>query len=235
MSQTEAATRQTVADTKTRILDAAEALFISGGFDALSMRQITATAQVNLAAVNYHFGSKDALIQAVLARQLDVLNASRLQMLDKLESKLGAALKCEHVLIAMFLPAERIAQSDPATAERYTQFLGRAYTDPSPVVRDFIDSAYLETQGRFFLAFRRTLSDLSLGDLAFRLNFAMGSLAVILSGGELQRLRKEFTQGQGDHEAFVMSRLISLMTAALQAPMPGPNDTDMFDSIAKLL
>jgi hypothetical protein len=74
-----------------------------------------------------------------------------------------------------------------------------------------------------------------MGDLAFRLNFAMGSLAVILSGGELQRLRKEFTQGQGDHEAFVMSRLISLMTAALQAPMPGPNDTDMFDSIAKLL
>ena len=71
---TAATPRLTPADTKTRILDAAEALFVAGGFDAMSMRQITTTASVNLAAVNYHFGSKDALIQAVLARQLDPLN-----------------------------------------------------------------------------------------------------------------------------------------------------------------
>ncbi|MCA3844458.1 MAG: helix-turn-helix transcriptional regulator, partial [Burkholderia sp.] len=53
-------TRQT-GGTKARILDAAEDLFIEHGFEAMSMRQITSRAAVNLAAVNYHFGSKEAL------------------------------------------------------------------------------------------------------------------------------------------------------------------------------
>lgn len=228
-------TRPVVADTKTRILDAAEALFVGGGFDALSMRQITAAAQVNLAAVNYHFGSKDALIHAVLARQLDTLNAARVQVLDKLESTLGDQLLCEHVMVAMFLPAVRISRSGAPNADRYLQFLGRAYTDPSPVVRDFIDGHYLQTFGRFFLAFKRTLPQLSVDDLAFRLHFAMGALAGVLAGGDTQRLLTEFTQGQGDHESFLLSRLITLMAAALKAPLPAPTDTNIFDSVVKLL
>ena len=59
---TSSVTRLVPADTKTRILDAAETLFVTGGYESMSMRQITASANVNLAAVNYHFGSKDALI-----------------------------------------------------------------------------------------------------------------------------------------------------------------------------
>ena len=153
MNRPELSPRPAVADTKTRILDAAEALFISGGFDALSMRQITAAAQVNLAAVNYHFGSKDALIQAVLSRQLDTLHEARIAMLNKLESTLGPKLQCEHVLVAMFLPAVRLSRSGAPNADRYLQFLGRAYTDPSPVVREFIDGHYLHTLARFFQAF----------------------------------------------------------------------------------
>ncbi len=235
MSRPEPSPRPAVADTKTRILDAAEALFVAGGFDALSMRQITTAAQVNLAAVNYHFGSKDALIQAVLSRQLDVLHEARTAMLDKLESTLSAKLQCEHVLVAMFLPAVRISRSDAPHADRYLQFLGRAYTDPSPVVRDFIDGHYLHTLARFFQAFQKTLPELTIDDLAFRLHFAMGALAGILAGGNTQRLLNEFTQGQGDEESFLLTRLITLMTAALRAPLPGPTDTSLFDNVVKLL
>ena len=61
-------------DTPTRILEAAERLFLQHGFAATSMRMITADAEVNLAAVNYHFGSKDALIEAVFTRRLGPLN-----------------------------------------------------------------------------------------------------------------------------------------------------------------
>ena len=160
--------RLTPADTKTRILDAAEALFVAGGFDAMSMRQITTTASVNLAAVNYHFGSKDALIQAVLARQLDPLNEARVALLGALEADLAGRMTCEHVLVAMFLPAVRMSRSGEPNAERFLHFLGRAYTDPSPVVREFIDTHYLETLGRFFFAFQRTLPELSRDDLGFR-------------------------------------------------------------------
>ncbi|MDH5211090.1 MAG: TetR/AcrR family transcriptional regulator, partial [Betaproteobacteria bacterium] len=65
-------------ETQTRILDAAEELFMQHGFEGASMRMLTAQAGVNLAAVNYHFGSKDALIEAVFRRRLDPMNAERL-------------------------------------------------------------------------------------------------------------------------------------------------------------
>ncbi|MEY4766207.1 MAG: hypothetical protein RI907_2880 [Pseudomonadota bacterium] len=219
-----ATTKLSPADTKTRILDAAEALFVTGGFESMSMRQITGAAGVNLAAVNYHFGSKDALIQAVLSRRLDLLNEQRLTMLDAFEREFGAELNCEHVLTAMFLPAVRIFRSNAPGAERYLHFLGRAYTEPSAVVRDFINSHYIATLGRFFFAFQRTLPDLSREDLGFRLHFAMGALSGVLAGGNTQRLIREFTQDQGDEEALILARLASLMVAALKAPLPGKNE-----------
>src|SRR5690606_34005678 len=75
--------------TREAILDSAEALFARQGHDGTSMRQITSEAGVNLAAVNYHFGSKEALVQAVLKRRLAVLNHERLRLLDELEARAG--------------------------------------------------------------------------------------------------------------------------------------------------
>src|SRR5436309_1730118 len=77
-------------ETRTRILDAAEALFMQHGFEGTSMRLLTAHAGVNLAAVNYHFGSKDALIEAVFRRRLDPMNASRVAELERLETESAA-------------------------------------------------------------------------------------------------------------------------------------------------
>src|SRR3954462_6664616 len=79
----------TSADTKTRILDAAELLFMEHGYEATSLRSLTAAAGVNLASVNYHFGSKDVLFQAVLTRRLDPMNQERIALLEKLERDAG--------------------------------------------------------------------------------------------------------------------------------------------------
>ena len=76
-------------NTRESILDTAEALFAQQGHDGTSMRQITGAAGVNLASVNYHFGSKESLVQAVLKRRLEVLNRERLRLLDELESQSG--------------------------------------------------------------------------------------------------------------------------------------------------
>ena len=76
-------------DTKTRILDAAESLFMEHGFEATSLRQLTTAAGVNLAAVNYHFGTKEELFQAVLTRRLDPMNQERIDLLDELEREAG--------------------------------------------------------------------------------------------------------------------------------------------------
>ena len=94
------------AATKDRILDAAEALFMEHGFEATSLRAITAAAAVNLAAVNYHFGSKEELFQAVLTRRLDPMNQRRLALLDRFERDAASApLSCERIIVALFVPA----------------------------------------------------------------------------------------------------------------------------------
>ncbi|PZM50707.1 hypothetical protein DKP91_18155 [Enterococcus faecium] len=77
------------APTPEAVLDAAEMLFARQGHEATSMRQITALAGVNLAAVNYHFGSKEGLVQAVLKRRLGALNQERLNQLEQLERQAG--------------------------------------------------------------------------------------------------------------------------------------------------
>src|SRR5882724_9640976 len=87
------------AATKARILDAAEALFMEHGFEATSLRSITAAAAVNLAAVNYHFGSKEELFRAVLTRRLDPMNQARVALLDRFEAEAGEVpVSCERIL-----------------------------------------------------------------------------------------------------------------------------------------
>ena len=76
-------------DTKDRILDTAERLFADKGYPATSLRDITNEAGVNLAAVNYHFGSKEALLSAVLDRRIGPVNEKRLELLDAAEAQAG--------------------------------------------------------------------------------------------------------------------------------------------------
>src|SRR5258708_33735099 len=75
----------TSADTKTRILDAAESLFMEHGFEATSLRSLTTAASVNLAAVNYHFGTKEDLFQAVLTRRPHPMNQERIGLREPLD------------------------------------------------------------------------------------------------------------------------------------------------------
>ena len=74
-------------DTKQTILDAAEDLFAEQGYAATSLRQLTGKARVNLAAVHYHFGSKEDLAKAVLARRIEPINVERIARLDALPAR----------------------------------------------------------------------------------------------------------------------------------------------------
>src|SRR5437764_13750276 len=100
------------AATKQRILDTAESLFMEHGFEATSLRSITAAAGVNLAAVNYHFGSKEELFQSVLTRRLDPMNHARLSLLTRLEAAAAPPpLSCAEILEAHGVPALTLARA----------------------------------------------------------------------------------------------------------------------------
>ena len=91
-------------DTKAEILDAAEELFARRGPNAVSLRQVIARARVNLAAIHYHFGSKESLLQAVLSRRLVPLNAERLALLEEAQRRTRRG-PLEKILEALVGPA----------------------------------------------------------------------------------------------------------------------------------
>lgn len=207
-------------DTKARILDAAEDIFIECGYEAMSLRQITSRADVNLAAVNYHFGSKEALIHAMLSRRLDKLNVERLKLLERFDAQLGDRLTCEHVLGAMFIPALRLSRDTRAGGPAFLRLLGRAYTDPSAFIHDFLNGHYATVAERFFDAFQRALPHLPREELGWRLHFAIGALSGVLAGADTDNLIAEFSKGQAISDLHLIARLASLMVAALKAPLP---------------
>src|SRR4051812_26133774 len=93
-------------DTRSRILDAAEDLFGESGLDRVSIRDITRKANVNLAAIHYHFGSKEDLITAVFERRIVPVNAARLAALGRIEKMAGKRVPTlENILDAFIRPA----------------------------------------------------------------------------------------------------------------------------------
>ena len=211
------AAEATSADTKTRILDAAERLFVEHGFEATSLRQLTTAAGVNLAAVNYHFGSKEELFQAVLTRRLDPMNQERIDLLTKLEREAGGKpLSCEKVLFAMLIPALKLARDERRGGKNFLRLLGRAYADPAPFIRHFLSQQYAGMIGRYKEAFLRALPQLSRQELTWRLHFVMGALSYTLAGTDALKLFAQVTDT--DNDELLLQRLAPFLVAGLKAP-----------------
>ena len=211
------AAEATSADTKTRILDAAERLFVEHGFEATSLRQLTTAAGVNLAAVNYHFGSKEELFQAVLTRRLDPMNQERIERLEKLEREAsGKPLSCEKILFAMLIPALRLARDERRGGKNFLRLLGRAYADPAPFIRHFLSQQYAGMIGRYKEAFLRALPQLSRQELTWRLHFVMGALSYTLAGTDALKLFAQVTDT--DNDELLLQRLAPFLVAGLKAP-----------------
>jgi len=211
--------------TKERILDAAEALFMEHGFEATSLRAITAAAGVNLAAVNYHFGSKEELFQAVLTRRLDPMNQERVDLLTRLEQEAAPEpLPCDRILAAMFMPALKLARDPERGGKDFLRLLGRAYADPAPFIRKFLAEQYAVMIARFKSAFGRALPDLPPKELSWRLHFIMGALSYTLAGTDALRLIAELTPAETANDELLLHRLAPFLLAGLQSPVPDLSD-----------
>jgi AcrR family transcriptional regulator len=208
------------AATKDRILDAAEALFMEHGFEATSLRAITAAASVNLAAVNYHFGSKEELFQAVLTRRLDPMNQRRVALLDRFEREAAEPLSCERIIVALFAPALELARDPALGGKNFLRLLGRAYADPAPFIRRFLSEQYATMIARFKLAFGRALPHLPKKELSWRLHFIMGALSYTLAGTDALKLIAELNPKETANDELLLRRLAPFLLAGLKAPLP---------------
>ena len=187
--------------TKDRILGAAEELFAQFGFAGTSLRQVTGRADVNIAAVNYHFGSKENLVNEVFRRRMDVMSAQRLSRLREAQAARPGQL--EPVLAAFVEPALAMAQDkqpgelepilaafvEPALAMAqdrhgggaFVRVIARAYAEKNDGLRKFLSDHYGYVQRDFGRAIAACLPRLSKEELYWRLDFLGGALTYAMA------------------------------------------------------
>ena len=203
-------------ETRTRILDAAEELFMQHGFEGTSMRQLTTRAGVNLAAVNYHFGSKHALIEAVFRRRLDPMNAERIAELDRLET--GNSLTPENIIRAFVGPSLRMIE-DAKGGRSFIRLLGRTYTEPAKTVRALIGQMYAPAMQRYKAALERALPQMPREELVWRMHFMFGTLAYTLAATDTVQLIAGCKPEDRYDARLLEERLTAFLAAGLNAPL----------------
>ncbi|MBL9154344.1 MAG: efflux transporter outer membrane subunit [Verrucomicrobiales bacterium] len=207
-------------ETRERILDAAEDLFAEHGFQGVSLRQITGMAGVNLAAVNYHFGSREALVMEVYSRVLGPINEQRLRLLDALEAsaeRAGTPVTVEGVLDAAFRPVMIDLPGSSETAPRFLRLAGACLSEKQDHSPEMMRRVFREVTERFVAALGRALPHLNEADVFWRLHFTVGVLLQALTQGD----RLEWLSAgrcRVSDPAETMSQLIAYAAGGLKAP-----------------
>ncbi len=207
--------------TKDRILDTAERLFGEQGFALTSLRDITAGAGVNVASVNYHFGSKEALLTAVLERRFRPINQERLAMLDAVIAQAaGGRLPLEEVVRAFLLPPfERQREWSPEAQASFLRLVGRIHAETNDVFRAMLVEQFDEVRQRFQAALQRALPDHP--DVRWRMLFMIGSMAFTMSWGPTLIEREDAGHDPEEVlESLVRYTSAGMAAASVQAAVP---------------
>jgi len=200
-------------DTKSRILDSAEKLFGMNGFEATSLRDITTAADVNLAAINYHFQSKDSLIDAIVARHIQPVNRKRLELLEAA----GPQPSVEQILTAFMAPVMRVK------VDAVVPLIGRILSNPELFVDRVFHTHLAPVSQRFLEALSKALPELPPSELLWRLHFSVGVMTHTMLWG---RIFPKITNGVcdiSDREALV-DRAVRFVAAGFRAPASKGSD-----------
>ncbi len=201
---------QGAADTPTRILDAAEALFIERGFAATSVRAIAQRAGVNLGAAHYHFGSKQALFGAVVDRRFAPIHEERTRALDALLAS-KAAPSVREVVEAFLAPLATEGVGDTP------RLVARLFGEPGSISRPLIEAQFGTTFDRFSEVLARALPQVDATEIRWRLHFAIGAMVHILA------TENPIATPPDPH---FLDRLAAFATAGIEggSPLPAPGE-----------
>ena len=198
--------------TKDRILHAAEELFAAQGFATTSLRQVTSRADVNIAAVNYHFGSKDNLVNEVFRRRMDEMSAERLAALKTAIDKHPGEL--EPVLAAFVEPALAMAQ-DRHGGGAFIRVIARAYAESNDSLRKFLSDQYGHVLRDFAKAIDACVPGLGKEELYRRLDFLSGALTYAMADFGL--IKRPAGVSEATHRQRAAKALIRFAAAGFQA------------------
>ena len=198
--------------TKDRILGAAEELFAQHGFAGTSLRQVTSHADVNIAAVNYHFGSKENLVNEVFRRRMDEMTAARLAQLE--QARRAAPGDLGAVLAAFVEPALAMAQ-DRQSGGAFVRVIARAYAEKNDNLRKFLSDHYGHVLREFAKAIAAAVPGLSKEELYWRLDFLAGALTYAMADFGL--IKRPHGVSDATHRTRAAKALIRFAAAGFKA------------------
>ena len=188
--------------TRSAILAAAERLYADRGFGDVTLRDIVAEASVNLAAVNYHFGSKDELIAELFVTRSLATNRERLNELKAAEENGGGRAPIDAILRALVGPTLRGCLGPDREGSTAARFMIRASIESVPPIRR-IKNREVDHLRKFVAAMRRAMPGRDDVELYWGLHFALAmSHHTIRERERLTKLSEgqcDLNDVQGDH------------------------------------
>jgi AcrR family transcriptional regulator len=208
--------------THERILNSAEKLFGDNGFRGTTLRQITQRARVNLAAVNYHFGTKEALYVEVIRRRIRPLNEARLARLEEAVARAGdQPPPLADILDILIRPVFDVHRDPARGGEHIVRIVSRSLTEPLPFMSELIATEFHPVLARFSQVIRRHAGHLTPEDFMWRLSFVVGAMQHTLATiHEMAALTRGLCR-DNDYEG-ALRRFIVSSVAVFTAPGSRP-------------
>lgn len=191
--------------TREKILDAAEVLLIEKGFAATSLRAIANLADVNLAATNYHFGSKEGLLAATIHRRIEPINQARLTNLDQLELK-------ENYLVPAIIDAFFDPLVDEKVDPAFSRLFARLHGEPATISRPLLEKEFGIVGARYLAALSKALPTVDAEELRWRMHLMIGSMIHLLNFPSPLRTEPTNSRQEGIEKlkSFAIAGLIQL-------------------------
>jgi AcrR family transcriptional regulator len=201
---------------KRKLLDAAEQLFAEKGFEAVSVRDITQIAKANVAAVNYHFGSREALLGLVMMRYMIPVSEERLARLETLERKWpGKAVPLEEIIDAFVRPLVTQVRKSELSERLFYKLTGRIFAEQGNGLPAQIEELFRQGAERFTRAFAKALPTVPPEELAWRIHFVIGGMIHMLTHQDLLQRVSGGVSGAPTMEATI-GRFIRFAAAGLR-------------------
>lgn len=211
--------------TQQKILLSAETLFSEQGIACTSLREITRHAGVNLAAVNYHFGNKQALVIEVFKHHMDKLNKERLQRLTEITST-NQPLYLEEVLRALIYPALKLSRNEQSGGARFVKLIARIYAENNEGLHSILAKQYGHVMKRFAQTIQEIMPDMPARELRWQLDFVIGALTYVMAD-----FSGHFSNSKNPDPGVLneADRLVTFAAAGIRSFQPSLAQKDLFN------
>nr|WP_246418143.1 TetR/AcrR family transcriptional regulator [Haloferula luteola] len=211
-------------------MEAAQELFALNGFDRVAVRDVTEKAGANVAAVNYHFGSREGLVEKVIERYITPINEERLARLDELERRVpGKMVPLEDVIEAFVRPFLTQVRRSELSEKLCLRLIGRLMGDHYGQMPKSLELQFQLVSQRFKRAFERVLPGVAEDDLVWRGHFMAGSMVHAMANGEMLHRLTGGVSGAPSME-LTLSRFVKFAAAGMRQWVPqAPIEMDVSD------